>query len=131
MIITRVSILYAYSHWSSLAASLLNPLNCVQRNALHLTYNFQYRILVVAAVVVLSLHGTVNKTNKYKGYSIQISLISIDHIHHNVDKISKHKRFMPLHINPYDAKGLGYRLYATFHKLQREVGHSFCSFLKS
>ena len=34
-------------------------------------------------------------------------------------------------INPYSAKGLGDRLYATLHKLPGEVGHSFCLFLKS
>ena len=34
-------------------------------------------------------------------------------------------------INPYSAKGLGYRLYATVHKMPGEVGYSFCLFLKS
>ena len=34
-------------------------------------------------------------------------------------------------LNPYDTKGLGYRLYATLHKMPGEVGYSFCLFLKS
>ena len=33
-------------------------------------------------------------------------------------------------LNPYDAKRLGYRLYATLHKLPREVGYSFCLFFE-
>ena len=33
--------------------------------------------------------------------------------------------------NPYSAKGLGYWLYATLHKLPGEVGYSFYLFLKS
>ena len=32
------------------------------------------------------------------------------------------------HVNPYSAKGLGYRLYATLHKMPGEVGYSFCLF---
>ena len=33
--------------------------------------------------------------------------------------------------NPYSAKGLGDRLYATLHKMLGEIGNSFCLFLKS
>ena len=33
--------------------------------------------------------------------------------------------------NPYSAKGLGDRLYATLHKMPGEFGYSFCLFLKS
>ena len=33
--------------------------------------------------------------------------------------------------NPYSAKGLGDRLYATLHKMPGEVGYSFYLFLKS
>ena len=33
-------------------------------------------------------------------------------------------------LNPYSAKGLGDRLYATLHKMPGEVGYSFCLFLK-
>ena len=33
--------------------------------------------------------------------------------------------------NPYSAKGLGDRLYATLHKMPGEVDYSFCLFLKS
>ena len=33
--------------------------------------------------------------------------------------------------NPYSAKGLGDRLYATLHKMPGEVDYSFCIFLKS
>ena len=38
---------------------------------------------------------------------------------------------LPNILNPYSAKGLGYRLYATLHKLPGELGYSFCLFLKS
>ena len=34
-------------------------------------------------------------------------------------------------LNPYSAKGLGDRLYATLHKMPVEVDYSFCLFLKS
>ena len=34
-------------------------------------------------------------------------------------------------ISPYSAKDLGYRLYATLHKLPGKVGYPFCLFLKS
>ena len=34
-------------------------------------------------------------------------------------------------LNPYSAKGLEYRLYATLHKIPREDAYSFCLFLKS
>ena len=48
-----------------------------------------------------------------------------------------HFRFMEFfffhwhHLNPYSAKGLGDRLYATLHKMPEELGNSFCLFLKS
>ena len=34
-------------------------------------------------------------------------------------------------LNPYSAKSLGDRLYATLHKMPGEIGNSFCLFLKS
>ena len=36
-----------------------------------------------------------------------------------------------LQINPYSAKGLGDRLYATLNKMPEEVGYTFCLFLFS
>ena len=41
------------------------------------------------------------------------------------------KRTYKGEVNPYSAKGLGDRLYATLHKMPGEDDYSFCLFLKS